>query len=181
MVYGPDDPKFKFVPDTDDFVKALQDPGQRNMKTEDKLMVYKDLEKFCGKLASKWKKLKFPGFPANQTHGKKVILKTLIQQRKTFDSVDVLESLKKHADKDHKIFLLVNETDGGFFKIIPIIQSFWERNSVKAQANRVPEDAIRLASIMVLQEHRAAIAEIQGRAYRVISVRLRASRQDRAR
>ena len=69
-----------FIPkDIDEFVKALQDLGQRNVKTKEQKIEYKDLDKYCRGIAKLWKENKFDGFPKNQTHAKQQIIAVAVQ------------------------------------------------------------------------------------------------------
>ena len=81
----------KYVPkDLDPFMTALQDPGKINQKDKAKLIVYKDLEKYCATLAKMWKTEGFPNMPQNVSLAKAAIARLLIKRRTLVDAINVI-------------------------------------------------------------------------------------------
>ena len=132
----------EFLPDCDLFMTALQDEGQRDTSTPAMTLHFPKLEKFCLSVAKQWRKKNFPGMPKNTTDAKRAISSFLVKRRKYVDKAVVIPSFHKYADKDSKVFVLeaTEPICGGFGKMIPLLQNFWNSNAEKAQVRRTPAD-----------------------------------------
>ena len=115
----------KYIPkDKDPFMKALQDPGKVNEKDKARLIVYKDVDKYCSTLAKMWKQKKFPNMPQNNSLAKAAITRLLIKRRTLVDAINVDEKYRKFANTDGQVYIISNTPDAGFSIIITLMHTF---------------------------------------------------------
>ena len=145
----------------DTFMKALQDPGEKNLKNNE--MSYKPLMKALSRvqktLALKY--LKF-GVPKNITDCKKQLVLACIRNRKSRDKGLVSENLRKYALPGSDSVFIINddEEQGGFQIALDSCLQHWEGQKKRSFDSRSPGDACRLASILLLPNHRDAVSKI---------------------
>lgn len=148
-----DDPQL--YPSVDALLTALQDPGKR---AKNGVMQYPLLMKVLGDTQKVLKK-KYSGYgmPKNPTDCKKFMAYHIVRVRTHRDDVSLPEYFRQYA-KDGKVYVINdNTTNGGFNIILSSMLSFWLSKKTADISQRTPNDAMRVASILLDEEHRTLI------------------------
>ena len=163
-VYGfTNDDIIKFSLDRDYFLKALQDPGEQNLK-DDLHTHYPKLNAYSRKLFKHWTTLNFPNLPKNVTRVSLALTKVIVKARKLRDLSDLDKSF--HAFKlkkgDETMFVINGDTElGGQAVIIRLCAAYYASQVAKVVVeNRTPEQIIRLAAAMLDPDIRAPVSRM---------------------
>jgi hypothetical protein len=154
----------KGKPEMSEWVDALQDIGKDKMagvgKKKGKTTVFTKINKLTVKIATTWKAegATFVGknvfrFAANELTG------TILRRRTLFRMSEVNHDITKHLPPDlkrHEIFIIENEIESAGYNSWAknIVTMLVAREAEKANANRVPNDALRASSIMMDDKYR---------------------------
>lgn len=152
----------KCYPNTDDFLKALQDEGTTNKSN---VQEYKSLMKVLGPVQVRLKKT-YPrcGIPKNATDARRALAFACVRVRAHRDVAEVALELQKYAvttSGSNKMYVIGSGTNrGGFGIILRGLLSVWRSKMSAALAQRTPNDALRLAGIMMDPAERESIQRI---------------------
>ena len=154
-----DDPEL--YPEYDCFMKALQDPGERNTKNNE--IVYKQLMKSVASiqkvLVTKYRDI---GVPKNQTDCRRQIVLSCVRSRKSRDKGLLPEKFRKFALPNSNTVFILNDDEihGGFRIVLSACISHWKSQKKRAFDSRNSNDACRVAAILLDPKHRDSVSRI---------------------
>jgi hypothetical protein len=149
-------------------MRALQDPGACGMKKksngqgETPDLQYPEIMGVAAPVVKQIKK-KYGncGIPKNQTDAKKEIAYHVVRVRKLKDVVAVPNEFRVYANNDGQVYIINHDTTrGGFNVILDAMFSYWESKKSKSVSQRVPNDALRTAAILLDPDNRGTVSII---------------------
>ena len=149
----------KYYPKKDEFMKALQDPGVPDEKQKGSVFKFPVLKRACEKIWVTFKELNVENLPTNKSRGSLSILKCITTRRQLKDKVDVYPSLAEYGAEDSsQVFILQNDEQFfGFDIVLTLYFNYLSSKGNKKEVSRSPDDAIRVAGILLDPEHRASV------------------------
>ena len=102
----------QFMLPVDEFLKALQDEGKIDEKSETKLVVFPEIDKFSKNFIKNLKKKNASFVPSNATRTNKNVRDIIIKRRKLVDATDVSTDLQIFQNKDGMVYIIVNDETG---------------------------------------------------------------------
>jgi hypothetical protein len=165
-----DDPEC--FPKIDEFMRALQDPGEtskpKNNKnasssSTDVAIVYPKLMKaLAGVQRSLQAKYAHLGIPKHPTDCKKQLALACVRSRKSRDKAAVPDEFRKFAIEGSETIFVINHDshNGGFNIPLSACLDHWQSQRKRDVDSRNPNDACRVAGILLLPEFRESVAKI---------------------
>jgi hypothetical protein len=156
-----DDPEL--YPSFDEIMVALQDVGTKVTKGKAAgeiryTLLIKAVTKTQKTLLAKYKHL---GFPKNPTECKREIANHCIRIRKLKDVINLPTEFHNYKNADGQVFVINTElVDGGYRVAMAALLSHWGTKQKESIDQRNPNDALRLAAILLDEKHRAAVQKI---------------------
>ena len=161
-------------PNFEAFMHALQDPGETSKQLKkkssngahsgtDMVMVYPKLMKqLTGVQRTLQAKYSHLGIPKHPTDCKKQLALACVRIRKTRDKALVPEDFRKYAMEGSDSLFVINYNleNGGFNIPLSACLDHWRSQKKKDVDSRNPDDACRVAAILLLPEFRASVARI---------------------
>lgn len=148
------------------FVCGLQDEGKQDKK-KPHVIKYGPLDKLAKDIVDRLAKHQPPGMPSNVTRRKIDVTKFLVSMRKHVDKTNarlefvsiVNDPKNKIASSDpEKMFVVTNDTsNAGFNVVMAALLAAWRQRLVGTNSLRVPNDALRVAIIMLDGDIRGSI------------------------
>jgi hypothetical protein len=171
-------------PKVDDFMRALQDPGETSRPkkhgnksgggdtavgsmaittSSDAVIVYPKLMKALT-LVQRTLQAKYShfGIPKHPTDCKKQLALACVRIRKNRDKASVPDEFRKYAHEGSDTLFVINlDLDNGGFNIpLSACLDHWRSQKKKDVDSRNPNDACRVAAILLLPEFRESVAKI---------------------
>jgi hypothetical protein len=156
-----DDPEL--YPSFDEIMVALQDVGTKVTKGKAAgeiryTLLIKAAMKTQKTLLAKYKNL---GFPKNPTECKREIANHCIHIRKLKDVINLPTEFHNYKNADGQVFVINTElVDGGYRVAMAALLSHWGTKLKESIDQRNPNDALRLAAILLDDKHRTAVQKI---------------------
>jgi hypothetical protein len=173
-------------PNLEEFMRALQDPGEMSKPKKyngaksgiasttaggkssdisscDAIIVYPKLMKVLARvqrtLHAKYAHL---GMPKHPTDCKRQLALACVRARKSRDKATVPEEFRKYAVEGSDTLFLINHDlgNGGFNIPLSACLDHWQSQRKKDVDSRNPNDACRVAAILLLPEFRESVAKI---------------------
>lgn len=147
-------------------VASRQDEGKQDKK-KPHVIKCGPLDKLAKDIVDRLAKHQPPGMPANVTRRKIDVTKFLVSMRKHVDKTNarlefvsiVNDPKNKIASSDpEKMFVVTNDTsNAGFNVVMAALLAAWRQTLVGTNSLRVPNDALRVAIIMLDGDIRGSI------------------------
>ena len=171
-------------PKVDDFMRALQDPGETSRPkkhgaklgggtaagstaaastSSNAVIVYPKLMKALAfvqrTLQAKYSHF---GIPKHPTDCKKQLALACVRTRKNRDKATVPDEFRKYAQEGSDTLFVINHDlgNGGFNIPLSACLDHWQSQKKKDIDSRNPNDACRVAAILLLPEFRESVAKI---------------------
>jgi hypothetical protein len=149
------------------FVCGLQDEGKQDKK-KPHVIKYGSLDRLARDIVDRLAKHEPPGMPANVTRRKHDVTKILVSMRKHVDKtsarlelVSIVNDPKNKitlVSEPEKMFVVTNDiANAGFNVAMTALLAAWSQRSVGTNLSRTPNDALRVASIMLDADIRGGI------------------------
>jgi hypothetical protein len=160
----------KGKPDISEWVAALQDIGTDKSSTgfakKQPTLVFEKIQKVAYQIAKIWKAegASFVGSNVSR-FAKSELTEAILSRRKLFPKWQVSDDIEKYLPKDHKrheMYLFENEIGSAGYNTwaYNIVTMLAEREWHKTNFNRVPNDALRVSSIMMDTKYRNQIIHV---------------------
>jgi hypothetical protein len=160
----------KGKPDISEWVAALQDTGTDKSPTgfakKQPTLVFEKIQKVAFQIAKTWKAegASFVGSNVSR-FAKSELTEAILSRRKLFPKWEISVNTKKHLPKDHKrheVYMIENDLDSAGYNTwaYNIVTMLAEREWRKTNFNRVPNDALRVSSIMMDAKYRNQMVHV---------------------
>ena len=152
----------KYYIDKDVFLEAVQDLGTVDPKSGDQQLIYHPKMKSMSlRMYQVFKSEKFPDLPANSTRAWPVICNAINMKRKQVGLSYVDQEFHKYSADGKQVFIINNNTKYyGYNQILAEIHYHFQKCKKKKSKDRSPSDAIRVAAVMLAEEHKKAVTKI---------------------